>query len=151
VFRNILVAIDGSAHAARALREATDLAQLGNATLTVMTSVPDASAWLLTGAGFGGAMDYEALAEETEREYRALLDGAVEQVPSDLPVTKLLTHGRPGARILEQFAKGRHDLIVMGSRGRGEVRSLLLGSVSHEVLNASQGAVLIVHAEPEGP
>jgi nucleotide-binding universal stress UspA family protein len=149
MFRNILVAIDGSAHAARALREAIDLAQLSNARLTVMTSVPDPSAWLLTGAGYGGTLDYVALAGETEREYRALLDEAIDGLPAGLPATKVMPRGRPGARILEQLARGGHDLLVMGSRGRGEVRSLLLGSVSHEVLNASRGAVLIVHADPE--
>jgi nucleotide-binding universal stress UspA family protein len=149
VFRNILVAIDGSEHAARALSEAVELAELGNARLTLMTSAPDPSAWLLSGSAFGGAMDYEALAEESQREYRTLLDDAVESLPADLPVTTVLAHGRPSVQILKQVANGGHDLVVMGSRGRGEVRSLLLGSVSHEVLNANQGAVLIVHAEPD--
>jgi nucleotide-binding universal stress UspA family protein len=149
MFRNILVAIDGSPHAVRALSEATDLAEHTNAVLTVMTVVPDPSAWMLSGGAFGGALDYEALTRETEREYSALLDEAVDSLPDNLAVRKVMTHGRPGERILDQLAKGVHDLVVMGSRGRGEVRSLLLGSVSHEVLNASRGAVLIVQAEPE--
>jgi Universal stress protein family len=79
VFRNILVAIDGSPHAARALVEAIDLAERDNARLTIMTTVPDPSAWLLTGAAYGGEIDHVALNEETEREYQKLLDNAVSQ------------------------------------------------------------------------
>lgn len=146
MFRSILVAIDGSAHAARALVEAVDLAQRNDATLTVMTSVPDTSSWLVSAAGYGVDIDFEALGRETDREYQELLDSAVDGLPEDLSVTKVLAHGRAGKRILEQLRKEDHDLVVMGSRGRGDVRSLLLGSVSHQVLNSSPAAVLIVHA-----
>ncbi|MGH2929938.1 MAG: universal stress protein [Solirubrobacteraceae bacterium] len=146
LFQRILVAIDGSPHAARALSEAVDLAQRSNATLTVMTVVPDVSAWLFSGGGYTGAIDFEALAQESEHEHQQLLDSAVDALPKDLSVTKLLAHGRPAERILERRGSDRHDLVVMGSRGRGDVRSVLLGSVSHKVLNAGPGAVLIVHA-----
>lgn len=145
MFRNILVAIDGSPHGAQALTDAADLAHTNNAKLTVLTSVPDPSAWLVSGAGYAG-FDYEGLEQETEREYRQLIDDAIASVPKDLPVTTVIAHGRPAQRILDQAQSGNHDLIVMGSRGRGEVRSVLLGSVSHQVLNASPAAVLIVHA-----
>ncbi|MGA2924535.1 MAG: universal stress protein [Solirubrobacteraceae bacterium] len=146
MFRNILVAIDGSAHADRALVEAADLAQRNNATLTVITSVPDPASWLLGGAAYSGGVDFQALAAETQQEYAKLLDEAVQSLPQDLSVRKILAHGRPGHTILERLHTGEHDLVVMGSRGRGEVRSALLGSVSHQVLNASPAAVLIVHA-----
>jgi nucleotide-binding universal stress UspA family protein len=148
MFRNILVAIDGSPHARRALEEAVDLAEAARARLTVITCVPDPAAWLIGGSPYSGGIDFAALSREAEQEAQTVLDQAVETIPDDVPVTKILAHGRPAERILEQAEKGRHDVIVMGSRGRGEVRSLLLGSVSHEVLNASHTAVLILHAQP---
>jgi nucleotide-binding universal stress UspA family protein len=146
MFRNILVAIDGSAHAQRALTEAVDLAQRTNARLTVMTVAPDPSTWVLSAPGYMAGVDFERLAQEADREYGQLLDDALESVRQDVSVTKVLAHGRAGERILAQVETGSHDLVVMGSRGRGQMRSLLLGSVSHEVLNASAAAVLIVHA-----
>jgi nucleotide-binding universal stress UspA family protein len=150
VFLRILVAIDGSKHAERALLEAVDLAQRNSATLTVMSCVPDLSAWVVGGTGYGGGVGFESLAKQSEREYQQLLDKAVNALPHDLSVTKVLRHGRAGEEILGQLRAGEHDLVVLGSRGRGEVRSLLLGSVSHQVLNASPSAVLVVHAQ-EGP
>lgn len=148
MFRNILVAIDGSAHGARALDEAISLATGNNARLTILTAVPDPSTWALGGGGYGAALNYGEFAGQAERAHRELLERAVAQVPQDVSVTSRLLHGRPGDRILEQLHDGDHDLVVMGSRGRGNMRSLVLGSVSHQVLNAAPSAVLIVHADP---
>lgn len=147
MFRRVLVAIDGSPHAARALEAAIGLAEQNRARLTVITSVPDPSVWLVAGGAYGGTIDQAALLEETEREYRHLLEQAVAAVPQDVSVTSRLLHGRPSDRILGELREGDYDLLVMGSRGRGNVRSLVLGSVSHHVLNAAPSAVLIVHAD----
>ena len=149
MFHNILVAVDGSASGDRALEVAIEQAQASNARLTIITSVPDPSTWLVTGGTYGGAINHQTLVEEIEQEYRQLLERAVDSVPQDVSVTKRLMHGRPGDRILQQLKAGDHDLLVMGSRGRGNVGSLMLGSVSHHVLNAAPAAVLIVHAEPQ--
>ncbi len=151
MFSNILVAIDGSEHSKRALAEAADLAKLSDASLTVMTAVPDASVWTL-GGGYGGLVapiSLEDLNAQVRKEYEEMLTSAVASVPRGVPIEKVLAQGAAAPAILEQVEKGGHDLVVMGSRGRGEVRSLMLGSVSHHVLQASPVPVLVVHAAEE--
>jgi nucleotide-binding universal stress UspA family protein len=151
VFRRILLAFDGSAHAQRALQTAIELAQAGHGRLTVMTVVPESAVWAL-GGGYAVPVNIDDFSQQLEREYQRLLVGAVDAVPADLPVTKLLRRGAAGPEIVEQATGGGHDLIVMGSRGRGELRSLLLGSVSHHVLQASPVPVLVLRAaEPAEP
>src|SRR6202035_2496562 len=86
------------------------------------------------------ARDAEGAAEATLRE-------AVERVPDDVSVRTVTSQKPVRHALIDQIASGHHDLIVMGSRGRGAVRAALLGSVSHYVLNHSPVPVLVVHAE----
>jgi nucleotide-binding universal stress UspA family protein len=142
MFRRLLVAFDGSPHAQRALAEAIDLAQATNGTLTVMTVAPGPSAWALS--GYDAPVNVDLLGEEVAQQYQAMLDVAVNAVPDDLPVTKVLKRGAAGPAIVAVADGGGHDLVVMGSRGRGELRSLLLRSVSHHVLQACAVPVLVI-------
>jgi nucleotide-binding universal stress UspA family protein len=84
---------------------------------------------------------------ELEQTAQAALDDAAAKIPDDVAVATVARVGRPADEIVRRAKEGLHDLIVMGARGRGAMTSLLLGSVSHAVLNQSPGAVLIVHAD----
>jgi nucleotide-binding universal stress UspA family protein len=145
MFHNILVAVDGSAHADQALTHAIDLAESEHTRLTLMTAAGDlpTSAFLIAGGVTG------QLIEDARVEAAAILRRARDRVPDDLPVTTILTDQPIRRALIDQIKDGHHDLVVMGSRGRGTVRSTLLGSVSHYVLHHSSTPVLIVHVEEE--
>jgi nucleotide-binding universal stress UspA family protein len=145
MFHNILVAIDGSPDSEQALAQAIDLADREHATLTLFSAVltPPTAAYL-----GGGAPTAATLARDGESQAEALLHQAVESVPDHLSVTTVLSRKPVRRGLLDQLTDGGHDLVVMGSRGRGAVRAALLGSVSHYVLNHSPVPVLVVRAEP---
>jgi len=148
MFHRILVAIDGSEHAQRALAEAIDLASQGKSKLTVI-SVYQRPSTLLVGGPVVPPIDLGGLEEALRREYEQLLDQALERVPEDVSVVKVLADGQPAPAILAQARTDDSDLIVVGSRGRGGVATALLGSVSHQVLQHSGVPVLVVHVEKD--
>ena len=143
MFRNILVAVDGSPDAEQALTEAIDLAESERSRLTLMTGVPQlpATAYLTAGAAV------TEFVEDAHAEAEAILRRARERVPEDVLVTVVLSERPIRAALIRQIADGLHDLVVMGSRGRGAISAALLGSVSHYVLHHSPVPVLIVHAD----
>jgi nucleotide-binding universal stress UspA family protein len=145
MFHNILVAIDGSPHADQALTHAIDLAESEHARLTLMTAVAQ-----VPGTAYLAAPEVQArLVDAAQAEAQDILRRACERVPEDLSVVTILTEGPIRTGAIRQIEAGHHDLIVMGSRGRGTIRSTLLGSVSHYVLHHSPVPVLIVHAEAQ--
>jgi nucleotide-binding universal stress UspA family protein len=142
VFHNILVAIDGSPDADLALTHAIDLAESEHTRLTLLTAVPE-----LPAPAYLAMADTAAVMEQTRAEAEAILRRARDRVPENLPVTTVLTSLPVRIALIRQIENGHHDLVVMGSRGRGAVRSALLGSVSHYALNHSPAPVLVVHAQ----
>ena len=143
-YRRLLAAFDGSPQAARALAEAIALSYTHNARLTVVTVAPRCYPWAYGASQYGATVELVESSVGLERTYERILETAVSSVPDDISVTSLLKRGEPGPVIVDEASNGSYDLVVMGSRGRGELRSLLLGSVSHHVLRSSPVPVLIV-------
>jgi nucleotide-binding universal stress UspA family protein len=148
MFHNILVSIDGSPHAEQALAEAIDIAVTERSRLTLLSAIRQCPSWAYSPVSAAAA---EQLSADFEKEAKQVMCDAVERVPQEVPVTKILTHKPIRQALLERVKSGEYDLLVMGSRGRGGIKSSLLGSVSHYVLNHSPVPVLIVHLPDEQP
>ena len=145
MFHNILVPVDGSPDADRALAQAIDLAECERARLTLLAivAIPRAASarWV--------SPDLVArLVTDAEIQSEAILREAVERVPDDVSISTVLRRAPAGPTLLREIETGHHDLVVMGSRGRGALRSMLLRSVSHYALHQCRVPVLIVRAEP---
>ncbi len=94
------------------------------------------------------ALSQEALdtcLNATRLKAQAALDAASAQLPEGLSASAVSTAAAPADTILDQAGTGGHDLIVVGSRDRGDVASILLGGVSHTVVHHSRLPVLVVH------
>ncbi len=140
MYRNILVAVDGSPTAARALQHAGQLAQALDARLTVMSVVPS-----VPGYAYAAGVDVAALEREAERQVDKGLQSALASLPGDIAVTSFLRHGDAEHEIVNALEEGGHDLIVLGSRGRGRMASTLFGSVGVAVHFHAHVPMLIVH------
>lgn len=67
----------------------------------------------------------------------------------DTAVEQVVTRDRPAHGLIEQAA--RAQLVVVGSRGRGERAGLVLGSVGNAVVHRSPCPVAIVRPDTAGP
>jgi nucleotide-binding universal stress UspA family protein len=143
VFANILVAVDGSETASRALEAAGELADALNSRLTLISVAPEVPSFAIR-----AGVDIRLLEEEARNETDKILRDSVAALPADLPVTTVLKHGPAGHQIVEQIRTGGHDLLVLGSRGRGRVATNLLGSVGAYVHYRASVPMLVIH--PEG-
>jgi nucleotide-binding universal stress UspA family protein len=138
MLHKILVAIDGSSLARAALDFAVDLALRYRATVVLVHAFPHVSDLL-------GTPQYEHLLAARTLNGQRLLESARTQVGDAAPVETQLVEGPPAPAILRVAADEGCDMIVVGSRGHGQLTGLLLGSVSSVVAQRADCPVLIVH------
>jgi nucleotide-binding universal stress UspA family protein len=149
MFKHLLVAVDGSDHAEKAVDVAIELARRDDAQLTLMhvltRSGSDSVPRDLTGFA---SVEQAPVSEHDmiERAGQQLLDTA-EQKARAHGIAKcgtVLERGDAAARIVGCAEQTGADLIVMGRRGLGDFGALLRGSVSHKVAHASEICCLTV-------
>jgi nucleotide-binding universal stress UspA family protein len=139
MLKNILLAFDGSECSNKALAYAKNMAQQYNATLWLVHVFPHTSDLL-------GYEDYEKLYSKRKGTGQTVLDSALEDLgkPS-FEVREELLEGPEAESILKAAEISHADIIVMGTRGLGAFKGLLLGSVSRKVIHFSNCPVMVVH------
>ncbi len=146
-FNRLLVAFDGSASAELALAAAVTAARRDRSAVTLLAVVPDVAHELARWPS-PGTPDPETLQAEADAEATAMLRGAIERIPADIPVTTIIRRGRPGREIVAQTEEVDYDAVLLGARGVGRIGTIL-GSVSHHVLHHAGTSVFVAHA-PRG-
>jgi nucleotide-binding universal stress UspA family protein len=141
MFNKILYATDGSVHAKQALRYVRGLAERDAARVIVVTAFePISTVW-------EDPQERELIEQRVSRGEEIAEDAARSLREAGIDADTEVLHG-PAADAILRVADGC-DLIVMGSSGRGQATSLLLGSVSHRVLAHAHVPVLAVRSAGE--
>ena len=136
--KTILVPVDGSEHSMRAAAYAADLAKAMNSEIILMHCHRRFPSVL-------GEPYYQNVVTEIIEGANALLEPfrrALEE--AGVPFTERILERPAGGAILDVAGTEGCDMVVMGSRGRTDLEGLLLGSVTHRVLEGAPCPVLVV-------
>jgi len=140
MFRNVLVAIDGSSQSQLALRTAIDVAKVWGAEvhaayvieIGLFSSLPVDNTW-------------EVMYSLLDKEGKEILDSAIRAgEEAGVTLTAHLRQGHAGQEILNLAEEIGADLIVLGSLGKSGIERLLLGSVSSFVVTNSPVTTMVV-------
>jgi nucleotide-binding universal stress UspA family protein len=128
MFRNILVAYDGSPTSRNALTQAYELAQAEDSDVTVLTVAPTVAPLAAL-----APVSVDGLRAELDQWARTKLDEAKATAPEGLTVRTVERNGHVGDEIVAEIESGHYDLVVLGSRGHGRLTTEILGSVNNHV------------------
>lgn len=144
MYKKILVPVDGSEKAARAALHGAELASKLGAGLVLFHVVPSLPSYVNMSPDRFGHIQ-QAIIDEFYAEGRAILNKVRDDLAAyGLNISTGITLGQPADEICKAAKETGCDLIVMGSRGLGEIKGYLMGSVSNRVTRHATCPVLIV-------
>jgi nucleotide-binding universal stress UspA family protein len=139
MFRTLIVPLDGSEQAERALPYAVRLAQSGGGRV------------VLVRAGLGpppSGQDWERQQVAAIDEASAYLTEVAEKLATRVPVATSAQYGHAAEQILQSVQQYDGDAIVMTTHGRTGLAHMMHGSVAEAVVAQSQVPVLVLHTRP---
>ncbi|KHF40187.1 universal stress protein [Halalkalibacter okhensis] len=142
-YNTILVAVDGSKAAKRALGKAIDLSKKDEAKLVISYVIDNRTTGTIEHYDRTYAQQAEGYGVDLLEGYKSIaLEAGVANVTTDLG------YGSPKVRIPKDVAEKFHvDLIIAGATGVNAVERFLIGSVSESIARRAKCDVLIVRNE----
>jgi len=140
MFSKILVAFDGSDQSKKAMEFALQLTKTYSSQLEVI-HVYNYPRFIL-GEAILPVPSY--LLKEQQDYTKLVLDEANQWIESVSGAKVTLLHGLPAKTIIDFAEENNCELIIIGSRGLGGISEIVLGSVSHNVVQHSKIPVLII-------
>lgn len=140
MFTSILVPVDGSDNSYRALDSALLLSEKLGSNITVVNMLEQVPITHIESEKLLSEL-LEAYRKENQEILSKCSKIATEK---GLSIKTILLQGNPASVILDYRKKEKFDLLIMGSRGLGKFKQLILGSVSSKIVHHSPCAVLLI-------
>jgi len=137
MYKNILLAYDGSPDGREALVQAQNLASMSRATIRLLAII-DRTQTILAMEG----VSY--VAENEQADMQGVLDAASKRLHgAGCSATNVVTYGNPAEQIVQSAREMNADLIVIGHRDQGALARWLNGSVGASILHHPPCSVLV--------
>lgn len=137
--KKILVPIDGSSSSVKGIEKAIDLARNTNSSITILHVITVPPVFVI---GHSKEKVKKNLAKKAQKFIKDAEDRCINQ--NVKYVTKLI-YGYDPPYDIEQFVKkNKHDMIVVGAKGKNSLKRVLLGSVSNYLAQTSKTPITIV-------
>lgn len=131
----ILLAVDGSENALRAAKQALHLSKLNPEVEVTALYVAPSYYDLFPASGVHGWIQQKEVNQEIEARAEKVFDTVRDLFAAEgQAISTVVEQGDTGVVICRVATEGKFDLVVMGSRGYGAIKGIILGSVSHKVL-----------------
>ena len=136
----ILLPVDGSASSTRAAKHAATLAKAFGSSVLVLNVQPEIEEWQTHGMGREAAIEHHAkLAKAASADASRILAEA------GISFEAIVEHGETPQVIARIAAQRDCASVVMGTRGQGELKGILMGSVGLKVIHLLEVPVTFVH------
>jgi nucleotide-binding universal stress UspA family protein len=155
LFNKILVPIDGSSQSHDALLQGLEIAKIHGSKVTILHVITYSEQYVPYQSIEESTLPQEAITppewileymENVRKNDETMLKEALKHAKTIAPKVKItikLLTGRAAETILSE-SLANYDLIVIGCRGLGGLKELMLGSVSHKVVNGATIPVLVI-------